>query len=214
MQDEAAQAVGYLLDPRPGQNVLDACAGMGGKTAHTAALMGNKGTIKAIDRDVRKLNKLDQEMRRLGIGIVSSQAIDLQKKPLRPQDWGQFDRILLDAPCSGIGVIRRNPDTKWTRTMRDIERCALNQRQLLHHLAPVLNTGGILVYAVCSTEPEETQTIIDDFLKEWTDFAIDGPPPDFPASLVSLLDEQGRLKTAPHRNGTDGFFAVRLRRRY
>ena len=212
VQDEAAQAVGYLLDPRPGQNVLDACAGLGGKTAHTAALMGNKGTIKAIDRDIRKLTKLDQEMRRLGIDIVSSQAVDLQKKSLRTQDWGRFDRILLDAPCSGLGVIRRNPDTKWTRTVQDIGRCAANQSQLLHHLTPVLNPGGILVYAVCSTEPEETQAIIDAFLKERTDFAIDGPPPAFPASLLPLLDRQGRLMTAPHRNGTDGFFAVRLRR--
>ena len=212
VQDEAAQAVGYLLDPRPGQHVLDACAGLGGKTAHTAALMGNQGTIKAIDRDIRKLAKLDREMRRLGIDIVSSQAVDLQKGPLRPQDWGQFDRILLDAPCSGLGVIRRNPDTKWSRTVQDIGRCAAKQRQLLHHLAPVLNPGGILVYAVCSTEAEETQAIIDAFLKEHTDFAIDGPPPDFPASLRPLLDRQGRLQTAPHRNGTDGFFAVRLRR--
>jgi 16S rRNA (cytosine967-C5)-methyltransferase len=214
VQDEAAQAVSYLLDPQPGHTVLDACAGLGGKTAHIAALMGDEGTIRALDRDARKLRKLDQEMRRLGIGIVSSQPIDLQIRILQKQDWGEFDRILLDAPCSGLGVIRRNPDTKWTRSVRDIERCAANQMQLLHHLALALKPNGILVYAVCSTEPEETEATIDAFLKEWPNFAIEGAPPEFPASLMPLLDEKGRLKTAPHRTGTDGFFAVRLRRRY
>jgi 16S rRNA (cytosine967-C5)-methyltransferase len=212
VQDEAAQAVGHLLAPRPGQKVLDACAGLGGKTAHAAALMQNRGTVMALDRDARKLNKLDQEMQRLGIPIVSSHAVDLQAEALNPHDWGRFDRILLDAPCSGLGVLRRNPDAKWTRTPEDIARCAAKQNQLLHHLAPVLKAGGVLVYAVCSTEPEETQAILDAFLKERTDFAIDGTLPDFPNSLTALLDEQGILRTAPHRHGTDGFFAVRLRR--
>jgi 16S rRNA (cytosine967-C5)-methyltransferase len=212
VQDEAAQAVGYLLDPQPGQNVLDACAGLGGKTAHTAALMENKGAIMALDRDARKLRKLEQEMQRLGIGIVSTHAVDLQNGPPPTPNGGRFDRILLDAPCSGLGVIRRNPDTKWTRRPSDIERCAAKQKLLLHILAPFLNPAGILVYAVCSNEPEETLSIVESFLKKQKDFVIDGVPPNFPATLMPLLDDQGRLNTAPHRNGTDGFFAVRLRR--
>jgi len=212
VQDEAAQAVGYLLAPRPGQKMLDACAGLGGKTAHAAALMKNRGTILAVDRDARKLHKLDREMQRLGIENVSSRAVDLQAETLVPKDWGRFDRILLDAPCSGLGVLRRNPDAKWSRTPEDIERCAANQRQLLRNLTPVLKIGGVLVYAVCSTETEETGAILEAFLKERPDFAIDGTPPDFPDSLIPLLDERGVLRTAPHRHGTDGFFAVRLRR--
>ena len=213
VQDEAAQAVGHLLAPQPGEHVLDACAGLGGKTAHAAALMENRGRITALDHDPRKLAKLNQEMGRLGIDIVSSQAIDLRSKAMRVQDWRLFDRILLDAPCTGLGVIRRNPDTKWSRSQADIEHCAEIQMQLLDTLAPLLKPDGIMVYAVCSTEPEETQAVVDSFLKKHTAFAIDGKPPSFPASLRPLLDSDGRLKTAPHRHGTDGFFAVRLRRR-
>lgn len=209
VQDEAAQAVGYLLGPKPGQAVLDACAGLGGKTAHVAALMKNSGHLTAMDRDGRKLQKLDKEMQRLGITIAFSQTADLETSAIK-DDGEQFDRILLDAPCTGLGVIRRNPDAKWTRRPQDIDRCARKQLQLLMNLAPRLKPDGVLVYAVCSTEPEETHGVIDSFLKKHTDFAIDGNLPDIPPSLAPLLDHNGWLKTAPHRHGTDGFFAVRL----
>lgn len=209
VQDEAAQAVSHLLDPKPDQTVLDACAGLGGKTAHIAQLMENSGRITAMDRDSRKLVALEAEMKRLGISIVSPQTVDLQASNTigNPE---RFDRILLDAPCTGLGVIRRNPDAKWTRTPQDIERCAQKQSQLLAHLAARLKPGGVLVYAVCSTEPEETHGVINSFLNKQTDFAIDEISPDMPPSLVPLLDQRGWLKTTPHRHGTDGFFAVRL----
>jgi 16S rRNA (cytosine967-C5)-methyltransferase len=152
-------------------------------------------------------------MRRLGIDIVSSQPVDLGKKGIQSKQWGLFDRILLDAPCSGLGVVRRNPDTKWTRTSKDIVHCAEKQMRLIENLAVFIKPGGILVYAVCSTEPEETFAVVDSFLKNRSEFAIDGAPSDFPTSLTPLLDRHGRLKTAPHRHGTDGFFAVRLCRR-
>lgn len=213
VQDEAAQAVGHLLAPRAGERVLDACAGLGGKTAHLAALMKNAGRIQAVDRDGRKLQQLSAEMQRLGIGIVSSQAIDLQADVIQTQAWGLFDRILLDAPCSGLGVLRRNPDTKWVRSQEDIPRCAGIQSGLLDNLAPFLKVGGILVYAVCSTEPEETHAVVGSFLNKHPAFAIDGPPSDFPSSLTPLMDGDGCLTTGPHRHGTDGFFAIRLRRR-
>jgi len=211
IQDEAAQAVSHLLAPLPGQRVLDACAGLGGKTAHIAALMGNSGHVTATDRDARKLHRLDEEMRRLGIEIVSAQRKDLQGKQVPEQLGGPFDRILLDAPCSGLGVIRRNPDTKWSRTLGDIDRCASKQHLLLANLADHLKPEGILVYAVCSTEPEETLAVVDSFLKNRPDFAIDEAPPEWPSSLMPLLDHSGCMKTAPHLHGTDGFFAVRLR---
>jgi 16S rRNA (cytosine967-C5)-methyltransferase len=212
VQDEAAQAVGYLLAPKPGQTVLDACAGLGGKTAHIAALMENSGRITAMDRDGRKLEKLDKEMQRLGITIVSPQTIDLEigNTSKNPE---QFDRILLDAPCSGLGVIRRNPDAKWTRRPQDIDRCARTQLQLLENIAPRLKPGGVLVYAVCSTEPEETHGVINSFLNKQANFAIDENSSELPPALIPLLDERGWLKTTPHRHGTDGFFAIRLRHR-
>jgi len=211
VQDEAAQAVGHLLAPQPGQDVLDACAGLGGKPAHIAALMNNSGRITAMDRVDRKLQQLMQEMQRLGIDIVTPQTTDLEIDDM-PKNTQAFDRILLDAPCSGLGVIRRNPDAKWSRTPDDIQHCARRQKQLLFHLAPRLKPGGILVYAVCSTEPEETNDIITFFLSECPEFVMDDPPPDLPPSLSPLMNPQGWLQTSPHRHGTDGFFAVRLRR--
>lgn len=213
VQDEAAQAVGILLAPEPGHVVLDACAGLGGKTAHMAALMGNKGQITAIERDGRKLVKLSREMQRLGIDTVIPLECDL--RTLAPQTGevpASFDRILLDAPCSGLGVIRRNPDTKWTRKQADIPRCARKQLELLNVLADRLKPGALMVYAVCSTEPEETHGVVQSFLKDRPDFGIDDARPEMPASLRPLLDHRGRLITMPHRHGTDGFFAVRLRR--
>ncbi len=211
VQDEAAQAVGHLLAPQPGQEVLDACAGLGGKTAHIAALMNNSGRITAMDRVDRKLQQLMQEMRRLGIDIVTPQTTDLEIDHM-PKNTQAFDRILLDAPCSGLGVIRRNPDAKWSRTPDDIQHCARRQKQLLFHLAPRLKPGGVLVYAVCSTEPEETNDVITLFLSECPEFVMDDRPPDLPSSLSPLMDRQGWLQTSPHRHGTDGFFALRLRR--
>lgn len=211
VQDEAAQAVSHLLAPQPGHMVLDACAGLGGKTAHIAALMKNTGRITATDRDAGKLRKLSQEMLRLGIDIVSTRASELLKgEGLDPGE--SYDRVLLDAPCSGLGVIRRNPDAKWSRTPQDIDRCARRQNRLLANLAPRVKPGGLLVYAVCSTEPEETQAVIDSFLNKQTDFAIDRNLVDLPLTLRPLLDRQGRLLTIPHKHATDGFFAVRLRR--
>jgi 16S rRNA (cytosine967-C5)-methyltransferase len=212
VQDEAAQAVSYLLAPKPGQTILDACAGLGGKTAHIAALMENSGRITAMDRDGRKLEKLDKEMQRLGITIVSSQTGDLEISS-SSKDNEQFDRILLDAPCSGLGVIRRNPDAKWSRKPQDIDRCARRQMRLLDNIAPRLKPGGVLVYAVCSTEPEETHEVINSFLNKQANFVIDENSPEVPPAIAPLLDQGGWLKTTPHRHGTDGFFAVRLRHR-
>jgi 16S rRNA (cytosine967-C5)-methyltransferase len=211
VQDEAAQAVGHLLAPQPGQDVLDACAGLGGKTAHIAALMNNSGRITAIDRVDRKLQQLMQEMRRLDIDIVTPRATDLETDEIT-KNAQSFDRILLDAPCSGLGVIRRNPDAKWSRTPDDIQHCARRQKQLLFNLATRLKPDGVLVYAVCSTEPEETHDVITLFLSECPQFVIDDRPPDLPPSLSLLMAPHGWLQTSPHRHGTDGFFAVRLRR--
>ena len=212
IQDEAAQAVSYLLAPKSGQTVLDACAGLGGKTAHMAALMKNIGRIKAVDRDGRKIETLESEMQRLGIRIVSTGVSDLLSD-IRQGATIRYDCILLDAPCSGLGVIRRNPDAKWTRTPDDIDRCARRQMQLLDKLVCHLKPGGVMVYAVCSTEPEETRDVVKSFLNKHADFVIDDTPPDFPAALNPLVGKDGWLETATHRHGTDGFFAIRFRLR-
>jgi 16S rRNA (cytosine967-C5)-methyltransferase len=173
--------------------------------------MENSGSVTAIDRDGRKLNKLSREMQRLGIDIVSPRAVDLLDRGWAASLPTRFNRILLDAPCSGLGVIRRNPDTKWSRTPEDIDRCARHQHALLVKVAGLLKPEGCLVYAVCSTEPEETQGVIKSFLKDRPDFGIDDALTEMPPSLQPLLDRRGRLLALPHRHGTDGFFAVRLK---
>ncbi len=213
VQDEAAQAVGHLLDARPDDTILDACAGLGGKTAHLAACMQNRGQITAVDRDRRKLERLEKEMQRLAIAIVHTRALNWLKSEQAFPPTKRFTKILLDAPCSGMGVLRRNPDAKWKRRPKDFKRHRAIQRRLLAALAPLLDAGGVLVYAVCSTEPEETQGALRWFLKNHPQFAIDRPPSSLPPTIKALIDPDGCLRTEVHRQGTDGFFAVRLQRR-
>jgi 16S rRNA (cytosine967-C5)-methyltransferase len=210
VQDEAAQLIGHILSPGPGETILDACAGLGGKTSHVAQLMQNRGVLHAMDRNPRKLSLLQKEMKRLGITIVQTCRHDL----LSPPDQfphGFFDRILLDAPCSGLGVLRRNPDAKWRVSEKDIERLREIQLSLLFHLAPLLKPSGILVYAVCSTEPEENEFVIDEFLKSQPDFKSN--PLDSSACIpMDCITENGYFKTYPHHLSMDGFFAARLKR--
>ena len=211
VQDEAAQLVTFLFDPRPGETVLDACAGLGGKTGHIAQLMKNKGKIIAIDNNEDRLNKLESEIKRLGISIVSTKKHDLTKA-LDVKELPFFDKILLDAPCSGIGVIRRNPDIKWMMNPEKLTKKKEMQIQLLNNLAGYVKPSGIITYAVCSMEPEENEEIVNDFLKNHEKFVIEKHHLNFPLSLKPLINEKGFLKTYPHIHNMDGFFAVSFRR--
>lgn len=210
VQDEAAQLAGHILSPQPGETILDACAGLGGKTAHAAQLMNNSGNLVALDKDPRRLSTLGKEMSRLGISIVKTYCHDLTSPPehLPPES---FDRILLDAPCSGLGVLRRNPDAKWRVLESDIERHHGIQLALLETVAKLLKPGGTLVYVVCSTEPEENEAVIDAFLRSHSDFqkdAITGPQ-FMPGDCIT---KDGFFRTYPYRLTMDGFFAARLKK--
>jgi 16S rRNA (cytosine967-C5)-methyltransferase len=211
VQDEAAQLVSLLLDPQPGESVLDACAGRGGKTAHMAQLMRNKGCITAIDRDQKKLQQLDAEMQRLGISMVQAYRHNLNS-PLDPKHQDHFDRILLDAPCSGLGVLRRNPDIKWKSNEADLKRHNQIQQQLLEKLAPWIKPGGTIVYAVCSLEPEENEAVIDPFLKKHPQFVIDKNPGKLPETLPPGIQAAHGFKTLPLLGQMDGFYFIRLKR--
>jgi len=211
VQDEAAQLVSLLLDPQPGESVLDACAGLGGKTAHLAQLMQNSGRIIAIDRDKRKLQQLVTEMQRLGISIVHASHHNLDS-PLEHKPQGDFDRILLDSPCSGLGVLRRNPDIKWKSSEADLKHHTAVQQQLLENLAPRVKPDGLLVYAVCSIEPEENEAVIDPFLKKHPEFVIDRNPGKLPETLKSGNEAVIGFKTLPLLGHMDGFYFVRLKR--
>jgi len=203
IQDEAAQLVSYLLDPRPGERVLDAASGRGGKTTHLGQLTQGKGRLVAMDTNPRRLEELQKNALLLGIEDVRT----VQHDATEPLEGERFDRVLLDAPCTGTGVIRRHPEIKWRRGLGDVTRLAALQRSMLEALAPSVANGGVLVYAACSLEPEEGEELIEGFLRDHTEFSLE------PADLVLGLKfpEKGRfLRTFPHRSGMDGFFAARL----
>ncbi len=212
IQDEAAQIVTQILDPRPGETILDACAGLGGKACHIAQLMNNQGSVMAADLESHKLDSLDAEARRLGIENIQTQQINLLTATIKDFK-GYFDRVLLDAPCSGLGVMRRNPDTKWKRSLKDILRLAAKQKKMLTAAANLVKPGGILVYAVCSCEPEENKQVIRAFLQKRKDYSLDTNMDGIPTLSNSKLKTSGLFfKTYPDAHHMDGFFAARLRR--
>jgi len=211
LQDEASQLVGLLTAPQPGENILDICAGTGVKTTHLAEIMGNKGKIAACDIHAGKLATLRELANRLGIGIVETRAGDAtsDKGPFWQE---QFDRALVDAPCSGFGTLRRNPEIKWRLRARDLKSFSGLQKQLLHSAAACLKRGGTLVYSVCTVMPEENEAVIADFLKHHRDF-YSAPPPA--AIDRALRDQRGFFRTNTASHGTDGFFgAVLVKNRF
>ena len=211
VQDEAAQLVSLLLDPQPADTVLDACAGLGGKTGHIAQLMKNEGVLVALDVSQSKLSRLNTDMQRQGITILSTRSHNLEQKLPRNSLPG-FDRILLDAPCSGLGVIRRNPDIKWRSSKRNLTKFKTRQLRLLENLSCLLKPSGILVYAVCSPEPEENEAVVNEFLKNHDKFAISKEFGQLPAAICAAADEPGVFRSFPHLKQMDGFYAVRLQR--
>lgn len=209
VQDEASQLVAHLLDPQPGEFVLDVCAAPGGKATHVAQLMRDQGTVVATDLNQRKVRKIEQSARRLGFNCLQPQVADGLAADY--QQGLQFDRILLDAPCSGLGVIRRNPEAKWRLQPSDFARFAERQQRLLHQVATLLRPGGVLVYATCSTAQQEDEAVLEDFLSCHPEFVVENGAQVCP-TWAGLFSTAGCLRTWPHRQGCDGFFSVRLKR--
>ncbi len=209
VQDEAAQLVSFFAAPQPGSRFLDACAGLGGKTGHLAGLMENTGVLVAADHDREKQRRLIDEMRRLGIEIVTPRLHDLSQSIKN----ASHDGVLLDAPCSGLGVLRRNPDAKWTTGPGDLPKNRKRQTAFLSNLANSTAPGGMLTYAVCSFEPEETDQVTSAFLAKHPEFTLDQTGGGLPEPAREALDETGALRTFPHIHGTDGFYAVRFAKR-
>jgi 16S rRNA (cytosine967-C5)-methyltransferase len=209
VQDEAAQLVGYLVNPAAGQRVLDACAAPGGKATHCAELMGDEGEVVAIDLDDSRLDLLRETCSRLGLKSIAAQVANA----LTFKDERMYDHVLVDAPCSALGTIRRNPDIKYRVTRPDLERLQITQQRMLANLAKLVRPGGTLVYAVCSTEPEEGEVVIRRFLQEHPDFSmIEGDFPFFAPFACREADVFAGYRTFPHRHGMDGFFAARMKR--
>jgi 16S rRNA (cytosine967-C5)-methyltransferase len=206
VQDEASQIVALFVDARPGERILDACASPGGKTIAMAAAMADRGLVVATDVRGRRVELLARTVAGAGAGCVSVLRADAERPlPFDPV----FDAVLLDAPCSGLGVIRRDPDIKWRRQEADLAALAAAQRRLLAQAALVLRPGGRLIYSTCSSEPEEHDEVLEGFLQDHPEFEP-GPAPLLPESVRPLLDDRGRLRTLPHRDGLEGFFAAAL----
>ncbi len=193
MQDFNSQQVAPFLQVQPGMKIIDACAGNGGKALHLAALAANKGQILALDSDPRKLEQLRLRARRAGVNNVESRHIDNNKVIKRLEQ--KADRVLLDVPCSGMGVLRRNPDTRWRLDAAQLSRLQHTQADILQAYSTMLKPGGMMVYATCSIFPSENQAQIGHFLEQNSQFS---------------LDEERVLD--PVETGFDGFYMARLKR--
>jgi len=205
-QDEASQLVSHLLDPQPGDRVLDLCAGVGIKTTHMAALMKNRGTILAMDIQGKKMGSLKEISRRMGVSIIDCMVGDATEY-LGERYHEKFDRVLVDAPCSGLGTVRRKPEIKWNAGERDIKTMSVLQKKILNRSAAYLTKGGVLVYSTCAIACEENEAVVRDFLQRNNEFRCMRPSGE---SVGRLIDGEGFFRTYPHRDGMDGFFGALL----
>ena len=202
VQDESAALPCLLLDPRPGERVIDLCAAPGGKTTNLAEVMRNEGEVVAVDRHEAKLGLIRASCDRLGLTNVSLLAADSAALETAPGD-----RVLLDAPCSGLGVLAKKPDIKWKRDVSDILMLTKIQAALIENAARLVKPGGVLVYSTCTVEPDENEEIVTSFLARHPEFALESAAPFVSPDLVNAA---GFVETFPHRHGMDGTFAARL----
>jgi len=216
IEDVGAQVVAELCGAAPGERILDACAGLGGKTAHLAALAGNQATIEALDLSAAKLRQAEEQWARLGVRGVQARAADLTKD--FPPDTKPYDRVLIDAPCSGLGVLRRHPEILLRRSEADLALLAATGRRMLDVVSTVVAPGGALTYAVCTFDRVEGEDVVRAFVAAHPEFTVEPPSGggDAHASGVPwdrLAAPGNGVRLWPDRDEADAFFAVRLRRR-
>jgi 16S rRNA (cytosine967-C5)-methyltransferase len=211
VQDEGSQLLGHLLNPKRGEMVVDFCAGAGGKTLLLGALMRSTGRLYAFDVSDKRLAKLKPRVARSGLSNIHPACISGENDPRIKRLAGKIDRVLVDAPCSGLGTLRRNPDLKWRQTPESVQELSRKQADILAAAGRLVKTGGRLVYATCSILPEENESVVDAFLAAHTNFVR--------LSAAQTLAEQGitldcgeDMRLLPHLNGTDGFYAAVLER--
>ncbi len=219
VQDEASQLVVTLLDPQPGERLLDVCAAPGTKTTAMAERIGDTGSVLALDRHSRRLGLVARAARRLGLECISTLERDATRPlgdlPSDPGSSGEgaplFDRVLVDAPCSGLGSLRRNPDARWRVRAEDPRELATLQLGLLERASEVVRSGGTLVYSTCTLLSEENEDVVSAFLRAKRGYRL-VPRGALPQGLPAVFSEEGYMSCLPHRHDTDGFFAARLER--
>jgi 16S rRNA (cytosine967-C5)-methyltransferase len=210
-QDGASQLIVELLNPRPGERVLDLCAAPGIKTTHIGEKIADQGLIVALDSNLARLSELVTGCRRMGVSVAKSVCADASGSE-HPLDQSlPFDRILVDAPCSGLGILRRNPEKKW-RSAPDFASLTELQASLMRTAAPLLRPGGILVYSTCTVHRDENEAIIERFLFEHDDYVLEEASPFLPEALENLVSEAGYFVSWVRPVQFDLFFAARLRR--
>ena len=210
VQGEASQLVSYLLSPQKGERILDACAAPGGKATHIAELMADTGELIALDKSEKGIDKIRQNATRLR--LVSLRAAKSDVRHQLPAEFrSPYDRILVDAPCSGLGTLRSHPEIKWHRNERDIKRLSHLQKNIVDQVVHYLKPGGVLVYSTCTLIKDENENFVEDFLERHKEFVLDDAAGYLPAEASSLVAGSYYL-ALPHRHDTDGFFAARMRK--
>ena len=212
VQSEASQLVALLVSPEPGMRVLDACAAPGGKATYLAQLTCGRGVVVALERRRAGARAIARAARRVGTSHLLPVAADARSAS-SVLSGTRFDRILVDAPCSGLGTLRAHPELRWRRTPDDLARLARTQRDLLEGVTPLLATSGALVYATCTMTDEENDGVVRAWLGDHPEVGIEDARPYLPPMARALVGADGALRTLPHRDGLNGFYAVRIRRR-
>ncbi len=206
VQDESSMLVAHVVDPQPGELVLDVCSAPGGKTTHMAAMMENRGRIVACDIYDHKLERVRSNAERLGINIIDPMLIDAR------EIWQEFpqqaDRVLVDAPCSGLGVLRRKPDSRWRKSPELLKELPKLQLEILRSAAAAVKPGGLLVYSTCTIAHEENQGVVKAFLEKAKEFTLENAGERLP----NPRDDE-MVQLYPQRDGTDGFFISCMRRK-
>lgn len=211
VQDESSMLVAPALDPQPGWTVIDLAAAPGGKSTHLAELMNNEGKIIAVDIHPHKVDLIAENARRLGITIVDGVCTDAREVgKLMPN---RADAVLCDVPCSGLGTLARRPDARWRKKATDPAELAPIQRAILESAAIALKPGGVLVYSTCTLHPAENQGMVESFLAEHPEFALESVAGHLPPGIPAAATAGGYLQLLPHIHGTDGFFIARMRKK-
>ena len=210
VQGEASQLVTYLLAPQPGGRILDACAAPGGKSTHIAEMIRDDGEVITLDTSARGIDRISENVARLQLKTIHAVRGDASRN-LASAVAVTYDRILVDAPCSGLGTLRSHPEIKWQRDESDIKRLCQLQSRILSNVAGYLKPGGVLVYSTCTLTKDENEWVVGTFLREHAEFELEDAARYLPDEARHMARRK-YFQTLPHRDNTDGFFAARMRK--